>query len=75
MNPTDKAKELVEKFMEYAYVPWYCGSDELTQEEAAKQCALLAVEEIVNECDKYFEAISKDRKTYWEEVKEKIKQL
>lgn len=49
MTPEEaKAKELYNKFFEYAYVPWNGGENECTQEEAAKECALICVEEIID---------------------------
>jgi len=36
---------------------------------------LILVNEIIEECDKFFEAISKDRKQYWEKVKKELIEL
>jgi len=57
MTPREKAVELVHKFgMENQYY------------ERAKQCALIAVDEVLNVIDN-FEMI------YWEEVKQEIEKL
>jgi hypothetical protein len=57
MTPQEKAVELVHKFgMENQYY------------ERAKQCALIAVDEVLNVIDN-FEMI------YWEEVKQEIEKL
>jgi hypothetical protein len=61
MTPREKAVELVHKFaMENKYY------------ERAKQCALIAVDEIlsINSIDK-----DEDLSNYWEEVKQEIEKL
>jgi hypothetical protein len=61
MTPREKAVELVHKFaMENKYY------------ERAKQCALIAVDEIlsINSVDK-----DEDLSNYWEEVKQEIEKL
>jgi len=65
MEAKDKAIALVKKF----YV------DAVVDFNASKLCALIAVDEIIQECDKFFEAISEDRKLYWQEVKQEIQKL
>jgi hypothetical protein len=82
MNTEDKAVELVKKFMEYSYVGWHGGTDELTQEEAAKECALIAVAQVVEVLQDLNYKENGGRSDYdyfgaeeWEEVKEKIKLL
>ena len=62
MTPKEKAAELVEKFddaMEFA-----------TPQRFAKQCALIAVDEILNITLFYFED-----EQYWQEVKAEIEKL
>ena len=44
MTPQDKAKELVDKF--YPSVQWKLGQEDCLQR--AKNCALIAVDEILN---------------------------
>jgi hypothetical protein len=64
MTPKEKAKELVEK---YAIWSW---NETVCDYEVAKQCALIAVDEILN-C--LFEI---DNSYYWwQEVKEEIENL
>jgi hypothetical protein len=61
LSPREKAVELVHKFgMENQYY------------ERAKQCALIAVDEIlsINSVDK-----DEDLSNYWEEVKQEIEKL
>jgi len=70
MNPKDKAKELVYKY-ENLVTTWDCYWDtEIPVENRLpqmKQCALIAVDEILDKAIcKYSEAI------YWQEVKKEI---
>jgi hypothetical protein len=62
MTPQEKAKELVEK---YAIWSW---NETVCDYEVAKQCALIAVDEIIKYC--HAEHIE-----YWEEVKTEIEKL
>ncbi len=66
MTPQQKAKELYRIF--YITIP----SDEIGLcDNAAKQCALIAVDEIL-EVNKYSH---KDILSYWQEVKKEIEKL
>ena len=77
MTATEKAKELVRKY-------WDLGGIDVLE---AKQCALIAVEEILNTefemVDKLLECIKKNKinivislnKEYWQEVKEELLKL
>ena len=71
MTPKEKAKELANKFLRTykvsLYPPFTKASDE------AKQCALIAVDEIIEEYQKIFPNVN--RRNYWEEVKEEIEKL
>ena len=63
MTPQEKAKELFDKFsLGYYHAP------------NAKQCALIAVIEILNDCDASspFEEV---RIKYWQEVKIEVENL
>jgi hypothetical protein len=72
MTPKEKAKELFGKFA------MYLRANLLYDEEAnedAKQCALIAVDEIINiACDEsdYDKSVTK---SYWIEVKQEIEKL
>lgn len=61
MTPKEKAKELFEKyaFVEIAYY---------TSKHEVKECALIAVNEIID-------SHNNDNKWYWYEVKEEIEKL
>lgn len=68
MTPTEKAKELVEKM----FNPIDVG-DEYTVRifySAAKQCALICCDEILNAFDDYLM-----KSHYWQQVKEEIQKL
>lgn len=73
MTPKEKAKELVDKFISYSYFSH--GNNSMNrsyqQEDNAKQCALIAVDEILNQ----FNWRSATGLAYWEEVKEEIQKL
>jgi hypothetical protein len=66
MTPKEKAQQLRDKFY---------FETTITELEEAKECALIVVNEIIEECDKFFEAISKNRKQYWQKVKKKLIEL
>lgn len=67
MTPNEKAKELLEKFMQ--------PIDELNKYpmcfDTAKQCALIAVNEIINSA--LFKWLEDE--IYWDEVKQEIEKL
>ena len=68
MTPKEKANDLVHKF-------FYADYTDITINEA-KQCALIAVDEILN--DDWYIASLEDliaRKKYWQEVKQEINKL
>ena len=69
MTPQKKAKELVQKYLckiiEFAYA-------ETHYKELAKQCALIAAENIRTEM---VQAQNYERAIYWRDVKSQIKKL
>lgn len=60
MTPKEKAEELIEKF---TFSCRECDN--------GKQCALIAVDEILNE----YWSHDTNRRDWWEEVKQEIKKL
>lgn len=48
MSPNEKAKLLVEKFKVYVYVERGGSENEMTNEEAAKECAIVLCEEMID---------------------------
>ena len=73
MTPKEKAFELFDKF--YMAIP----SDEMGLcDEASRQCALIAVDEIIKEYSNVrpmFVYITPPRLRYWQEVKQEIEKL
>ena len=72
MTPKEKAKELYWKYYQNI-------SDTSFPEETAKQCALIAVDEILNlgfdiRCDATERCVSPVM-NYWQEVKQEIEKL
>ena len=78
MTPKEKAKELVEKFKIYAddnYAddtnPYYgqvLANKRIVLHNSAKQCALIAVDELIKQ-------VTNSDVGYWDEVKQEIKLL
>lgn len=70
MTPEAKAKELIDKFYEHT-----SGWTKQSAWERAKQCALICVEEILNEFPIGFDnSFERKRKKYWQKVKEILEQ-
>jgi hypothetical protein len=83
MTPKEKAKELVEKYMnlEFEIGGQYDGYLSVKLQDA-KQCALIAVDEILNNnCGSYTDESNATNNEiycdeyYWEEVKQEIEKL
>lgn len=71
MTPKEKAIELVDKFLTttIGYYEYYVG----TNKEKAKQCALIAVDEIIEEVRDYSDTNHhQDRMNYWQQVRTEI---
>jgi hypothetical protein len=73
MTPKEKAKELIEMFIFFASnegttEDGFIYSDEM-QMFNAKQCALIAVDEILKEC------LLQLKVEYWKQVKQEIEKL
>ena len=65
MKAKDKAAELVNKYYQY-----------FESNTNAKDCALIAVEEIIKEINNNYDTLhSADRKQYWKGIKKEIKNL
>ena len=80
MTPQEKAIEIIKKFIPHAQY-WDCYNDELLEENHTKQCALIAVEEIlkrtrsVDTMPSNYQKIDENTKEYWEQVKIEIEKL
>lgn len=66
-----KAIELVNKFLSYSWISNEEGNEVYSNTESAKQCALIAVDEILS-INKLKDVESQK---YWQEVKQEIKKL
>jgi hypothetical protein len=66
MTPKQKAQELVEKYAYHLWIDGVCDYDK------AKQCALIAVDELIYET--HFE-VPNIRQRWWIEVKNEIEKL
>ncbi len=85
MTPEQKAAELVNKFFEFNHrVKWDSDNDEwIHNYDQAKQCALIAVDEILKVTEPYLnrhepdylELPSEMTQGYWLEVKQEIEKL
>ena len=75
MTSKEKAKELVDKFLPYSYYHEMDNSmnRNYQQEDNAKQCALICVNEIIDSSKEYFKNTTYDE--YWEEVLTEIDNL
>jgi hypothetical protein len=70
MTPKEKATALVLKFMnlQEPNYNWF-------HKELAKQCALIAVDELMKQCWDYRDIDVQASYDYWEEVKQEIEKL
>ena len=66
MTPKEKAKELVEKMAIYHWT-------DVCDYEGAKQCALIAADEILNPFNHFI--TTKEQEVFWEKVKHEIEKL
>ena len=81
MTPKEKAKELVDKF--YDTTPNEAFIDEplvlstpYSSWGQAKQCALIAVDELINTASPVYDSFwPMNTKDYWQEVKQEIKNI
>jgi hypothetical protein len=72
MTPKEKAKELVYKFK---YVkPTKMSDYSIIYLPTAKQCALIAVDEIIDQNNLWINQTGKGTNNYWQEVKQIIEE-
>ena len=79
MTPQEKADQLINSFI--PHVRWKMGQEDIAQR--AKQCALIAVDEIIRalwdffykNCDRREPAGLAKEYEYWNEVKQEIEKL
>jgi hypothetical protein len=76
MTPQEKARELFTKFIEHTK-EWDELDGYVDDEYRAKECALIAVDEVI-ECCKQYDELNETYVTqidYWTEVKQEIEKL
>ncbi len=73
IEPKEKAKELVEKFKEFTY-DWSKVDGFIYDNEEAKKCALIAVNEII-EALEHHSWQNRHWLGYYDEVKQEIEKL
>ncbi len=75
MTAKEKAEELVNKF--YCDIYWVFGNPKVLYEsksiEAAKRCALIAVDEIIESITHIYETY--EYRDYWLQVKKEIEEM
>lgn len=79
MTPKEKAKELYRNYLIF-FPEFYSEKEYYYNEDKAKQCALIAVDEIIAECANWAggsidNGWDRKRFDYWEEVKQEIEKL
>jgi hypothetical protein len=75
MKAKDKAKELVDKYINLypSYIVMFPGDIDKAEKDI-KQCALIAVDEILDASLYYFDELS-PYVIYWQQVKQEIEKL
>jgi hypothetical protein len=74
MTPKEKANELVQKFRSFAHADWNERNGFEGETDNAKQCALIAVDEVLN-CTKNGLGLTVYSREYWQQVKTEIENL
>jgi hypothetical protein len=76
MTPKEKAQELVNKFNEYTVkaIKYFANGKIKECKEDAKECALIAVEQLIEQENRYNNGSFYPSK-YWIEVKQEIEKL
>jgi hypothetical protein len=76
MTPKEKAKELVNKFNEYTVkaIKYFANGKIKECKEDAKECALIALEQLIEQENRYNNGSFYPSK-YWQEVKQEIENL
>ena len=69
MTPKEKAKELAAKFIQYT------PADEDIEYEYAKQCGLIAVDEILDLIITIYDYDREQLDPYWKQVKQELEKL
>lgn len=75
MTPKEKAEELINKFLKLTSKHKQLETAGLGAITLAKQCALIAVDEIIDAIDWHEYEVPNDQLKYWFEVKQEIEKL
>jgi len=75
MTPKEKAKQLIDIFKPNAYRGACEENDELMELYHAKQCAFIAVDEIIKTIEYSSQADEMSKTSYWEQIKTEIEKL
>jgi len=79
MTPQEKAEELFNSFLKFQVLTIGFENDinnEFTRRQRAKQCALIALDEVLKETKLHDKTIYEHGRTvYWQEVKQEIEKL
>ena len=74
-NPTKKAEELIVEFFS-VHTVLHCKNGCITIDsigmDSAKRCALIAVDNLIQQCHDYRDIDLEGSKNYWQEVKQEI---
>ena len=73
MTPKNKAKQLLDRYAPLAKY-WDCYNDEPLEENNAKQCALITVQEILDSRPAITDS-QIEYQNYWQEVKHEIEKI
>ncbi len=72
MTPKEKAKELIDRFYNHTFNVEKDTEDNFS---SAKQCALIAVDEVIEQNNIWINQTGKGTNNYWKLVKEEIEKL
>jgi len=77
MTPKEKAKELVDKFNDYTVqaTKYYANGKMEECKEDAKECALIAANEVIDTLYEHHYDSASGAYEYWTEVKEELEKL
>jgi hypothetical protein len=76
ITPKEKALELVEKYKEHSWVSSVYGYEISSNIESAKQCALIACDEVIEYLTSSSDImISVNALEYWQQVKNEIEKI
>jgi L-rhamnose mutarotase len=75
MTPKEKAQELVDKYSCYFYGIDKDLFEDVILHDDSKGCALIAVDEVIQQCWDYRDIDLETSHDYWQEVKQEIQEL